>query len=166
MLSEFCPHVLGSCYLFIYLTGLCRVSPTAADLAQSFSIPCPLYDPSLFPPPFPISCNDPIIAVYPFACTLHPDHYKIPHTEGTIGVGVLVKAKTWVGLLHVLQFVAQNCWDMVAECESQDGVGEQIVCFIIVAHKLVTHSQDIISKSGCAAVLQQYLKAPDTSYLC
>jgi hypothetical protein len=51
-------------------------------------------DLTLFPPPFPISRNDPIITVYLFACTLCPDHYKIPHAEGTIGIGVLVKAKT------------------------------------------------------------------------
>jgi hypothetical protein len=53
---------------------------------------------------------------------------------------------------------------MVAECDGWDEVGEQIVHFIIVAHKLVTHPQDIISGSGCFAMLQQYLEAPDTSF--
>jgi hypothetical protein len=145
----------------------CRVFPTAADLARGFSIPRPSYgpsDPALFPPPFPISRNDPVITIYPFACALRPDHYKIPHAEGSIGVGVLVKAKTWVGPLRVLRFVAQNCWDIVAECDGRDGVGERIVRFIILAHKLVTRPQDIISGSGRFAVLKQYPEAPDTSY--
>jgi hypothetical protein len=65
-----------------------------------------------------------------------------------------VKAKMWVGPLCVLQFIAQNCWDMVAECDGWDGAKEQIVCFIIVAHKLVTCPQNIISGSGCFTVLQ------------
>jgi hypothetical protein len=68
------------------------------------------------------------------------------------------------GLLHVLQFMAQNHWDMVAECDGQDGAGEWIVCFIIIAHKLVTHPQDIINGSGHFAVLQQYLEVSDTSF--
>jgi hypothetical protein len=53
---------------------------------------------------------------------------------------------------------------MVARCDGRDGAGEQIVRFIIVAHKLATHPQDIISGSGCFAVLKQYPEAPDTSY--
>src|SRR5882762_140408 len=129
----------------------CRVFPTAADLTHGFSIPHPSYGPfnlALFPPPFPISRNDPIVTIYPFTCALRPNHYKIPHTEGSIGVGVLVKAKTWVGPLCVLRFVAQNHWDIVAECDGWNGAGERIVRFIILAHKLVTHSQDIISGSG------------------
>jgi hypothetical protein len=75
------------------------------DLAQGFSIPRPSYspfDPALFPPSFPISRNDSVITIYPFACTLHPDHYKVAHAEGSIGVGTLVKAKMWAGPLHVL----------------------------------------------------------------
>jgi hypothetical protein len=128
--------------LFIFLTGFCRVFPTAADLTHGFSIPHPSYGPfnlTLFPPSFPISCNDPIITIYPFICTLYLDHYKIPHAEGTIGVGVLAKAKTWAGPLHMLWFMAQNRWDMVAKSDGWHGAGEQIVCFVIVAHKLVTH---------------------------
>jgi hypothetical protein len=150
-----------------FLVVSCRVFPTAADLACGFSIPHPSYGPSdlaLFPPPFPISHNDPIITIYSFACTLHPDHYKIPHTEGTIGVRVLVQAKTWVGPLCVLRFIAQNHWDMVVKCDGQDRVREQIVRFIIIAHKLMTCPQDIISGSGCFAMLQQYPEAPDTSF--
>jgi len=72
--------------------------------------------------------------ICPFACTFHPDHFNIAHEEGTIGVGLLVKVKTWVGPHCVLQFVAQNHWDMVAECEGQDGMGGWIVCFIIASH--------------------------------
>jgi hypothetical protein len=75
-----------------------------------------------------------------------------------------VKAKTWAGPLHVLQFVAQNHWDIVAECDGWNGVGEQIDHFIILAHKLVTCPQDIISGSGRFTVLKQYPEAPDTSY--
>jgi hypothetical protein len=60
--------------------------------------------------------------------------------------------------------MAQNRWDIVAKCDGQDGVGERIVCFIILAHKLVTHPQDIINGSGRFAVLKQYPEAPDTSY--
>jgi hypothetical protein len=75
-----------------------------------------------------------------------------------------VKAKTWVGPLRVLCFVAQNRWDIVAECDGWDGVGKQIVRFIILAHKLVTRPQDIISGSGHFTVLKQYPEAPDTSY--
>jgi hypothetical protein len=70
----------------------------------------------------------------------------------------------WAGPLCVLWFVAQNHWDMVAECDGWDGAGEWIVHFIIIAHKLVTCPQNIISGSGCFVVLQQYLKAPDTSF--
>jgi hypothetical protein len=70
----------------------------------------------------------------------------------------------WVGPLRVLRFVAQNHWNIVAECDGQDRAGEQIVHFIILAHKLVTHPQDIISGSGCFAVLKQYPEALDTSY--
>jgi hypothetical protein len=43
---------------------------------------------------------------------------------------------------------------MVAECEGQDGLGEQIVHFIIASHKLVTRPQDIL----------QYPKAPNTYF--
>jgi hypothetical protein len=75
-----------------------------------------------------------------------------------------VKAKTWVGPLCVLCFVAQNHWDIVAKCDGRDGAGEWIVRFIILAHKLVTCPQDIISGSGCFAVLKQYPEAPDTFY--
>jgi hypothetical protein len=74
-------------------------------LAQGFSIPRPSYgasDPALFPPSFPISHNDSVITIYPFACALHLDHYKIAHAKGSIGVGTLVKAKIWAGLLQVL----------------------------------------------------------------
>jgi hypothetical protein len=39
--------------------------------------------------------------VYPFACALRPNHYKIAHAERTIEVGVLMKAKTWAVSLHV-----------------------------------------------------------------
>jgi hypothetical protein len=70
----------------------------------------------------------------------------------------------WVGPLHVLRFMAQNCWDIVAECDGQDGAGEWIVRFIILAHKLVTRPQDIISRSRRFTVLKQYPEAPDTSY--
>ena len=92
-------------FYFCLTVFSCKVFPTAADLACGFSIPCPSCgpsDPALFPPPFPISRNDPIVTIYSFAYTLHPDHYNIPHTEGTIGVGVLVKAKMWVRPLRVL----------------------------------------------------------------
>src|SRR5882762_6732228 len=119
----------------------CRVFPTAADLAHGFSIPHPSYspsDPALFPPPFPLSRNDPVITIYSFACTLHPDHYRVSHTEGSIGVGTLVKAKTWAGPLHILQFVAQNCLYTVAKCEGRDGSGERIMHFIITSHKLMS----------------------------
>jgi hypothetical protein len=41
----------------------------------------------------------------------------------------------------------------VAKCDGWDGAGEWIVHFIIIAHRLVTHSQDIIySGSGCWGV--------------
>jgi hypothetical protein len=53
---------------------------------------------------------------------------------------------------------------MVAECDGWDGMEEWIVWFIIVADKLVTYPQNIISGSGCFAMLQQHLEAPDTSY--
>jgi hypothetical protein len=75
------------------------------DLALGFSVPCPSYDPSdpvLFPPSFPISHSDPVITIYPFACALCLNHYKVIHAEGSIEVGTLVKAKTWAGPLHVL----------------------------------------------------------------
>jgi hypothetical protein len=52
----------------------------------------------------------------------------------------------------------------VAECDGWDGVGEWIVHFIILAHKLVTHPQDIVSGSGHFTVHKQYPEAPDTSY--
>jgi hypothetical protein len=71
---------LGSC-LFKKKLVSCRVFPTATDLACGFSIPHPSYGPSdltLFPPPFPISHNDPIITIYPFTCAFCSDHYKIP----------------------------------------------------------------------------------------
>jgi hypothetical protein len=53
---------------------------------------------------------------------------------------------------------------MMAECDGWDGVGERIVHFIIVTHKLLTRPQDIISGSGHFTVLQQYPEAPDTSF--
>jgi len=59
-------------------------------------------DSALFPSPFFISHNDPVIMVYSFACALHPNHYKIAYAERTIEVGVLMKAKTWAVSLHVL----------------------------------------------------------------
>jgi hypothetical protein len=52
----------------------------------------------------------------------------------------------------------------MAECDGRDGAGEWIVRFIILAHKLVTRPQDIISGSGRFTVLKQYPEAPDTSY--
>jgi len=66
--------------------------------------------------------------------------------------------------LRVLRFVAQNRWDIVAKCDGRDGAGERIVHFIILARKLVTCPQDIISGSGHFVVLKQYPEAPDTSY--
>ena len=126
-------------------------------MACGFSIPRPQYGPSnptLFPPPFPLSRNDPVITIYPFACALRPDHYRVSHAEGSIGVGNLVKAKVWAGPLRVLRFVAQNCWDTVAECEGRGGSGERIVRFIIASHKLMSCYQDNLL----------YPEAPDTYY--
>jgi hypothetical protein len=42
----------------------------------------------------------------------------------------------------------------VAECEGRDGLGEQIVHFIIASHKLMTHPQDNL----------QYPEASDTYF--
>jgi hypothetical protein len=100
--------------------------------------------PALFPPSFPISHSNPVIIMYPFAYTLCSDHYKVTHAEGFIGVGTLMKVKMWAGPLYVLWFITQNCWEMVVKCKAWDGSGEQIVHFIVVSHKLVTRSEDIL----------------------
>jgi hypothetical protein len=56
--------------------------------------------------------------------------------------------------LHVLQFVAQNHQEMVAECEGRDGLEEWIVCFIIASHQLVNCPQNSL----------QYSEALDTYF--
>jgi hypothetical protein len=53
-----------------------------------------------------------------------------------------MKVKMWAGPLRVLQFVAQNRWDTVAECEGRDGSGERIMRFIIASHELMFCHQD------------------------
>jgi len=91
-------------------------------------------DPSIYPPPYPVSSGDPITLISSYPCHIHPDHYWVTFVDGPVAINTLVQDDSWDGPLCILKGVAENCLEMVGECEGRDSVGHQIIHFLVFMH--------------------------------
>jgi hypothetical protein len=56
-------------------------------------------------------------------CKIRPDHYKVNWVHGWFQVNSVVQDYRWKGDLVVIQYVAENYKELVAECMGQDELG-------------------------------------------
>ena len=59
-------------------------------------------------------------------CKIQPDHYKVNWVDGWFHVNSVIQDYRWKGDLVVIQYVAQNDEEVVAECMGQDESGHMI----------------------------------------
>ena len=59
-------------------------------------------------------------------CKIQPDHYKVNLVDGWFHVNSVVQDYCWKGDLVVIQYVAENDKEVVAECMGQDESGHMI----------------------------------------
>ena len=56
-------------------------------------------------------------------CKIRPDHHKVNWVDGWFHVNSVVQDYQWKGDLVVIQYVAENDKEVVAECMGQDELG-------------------------------------------
>ena len=65
-------------------------------------------------------------------CKIQLDHYKVNWVNGWFHVNSVVQDYQWKGDLVVIQYVAENDKEVVAECMGQDESGHMINQFLVV----------------------------------
>ena len=81
---------------------------------------------------------------------------------GPVAINTLVQDDSWDGPLRILRWVAENCLEMVGECEGRDLVGRRIIRFLVFMHFRICRPEDRIMRNGCWGEFQ-YPTAVDSS---
>ncbi len=105
-------------------------------------------DPSIYPPPYPVSSRDPVTLISSYPCHIRPDHYRVTFVDGPITINTLVQDDSWDGPLRILRWVAENSLEMVGECEGRDLEGRRIVRFLVFMHFRIRRPEDRIIREG------------------
>jgi hypothetical protein len=78
-------------------------------------------------------------------------------------VGFLLWDYGWSGRLVVLRYVAENWWELVAECRGYDH-GNQIVQFLVVDKSLAVHNLEVLMTIGGFSIICKLPSALSSIY--
>jgi len=84
--------------------------------------------------------------------------------EGLFQVRLLLQDYGWPGRLVVLQYVAENWWELVAECRGYDVHGNQIVQFLVVDKSLAVHDPEVLMTIGGLSIICKLPSALSSIY--
>jgi len=145
--------------------------------SQSNAIPIYLPDPTYIPPVIsyhpsssyicPSLYSGPIgppTMIITHVCKVRPDHFKVNWVEGRFQVNEWVQDYSWRGPMVVVQFVAKNRRELVAECMGWAESGRQITRFLVLEKSWVDRSDNLVISSWSNICYRRLPKALDSEW--